>query len=156
MRRLFPFLIALLVFPRVALGNPVGPTDLPPDAALLGAVLVEVSIISAVLWRCHLRMLVFAPCWYVITLISFYVLLPGFTNLNYVLHLYDKVDKVVTIIAMELFVIVVETVVLYAVSRSPIVLKADSKLVSWRLALLASLLGNVGSALVYPLVLRVT
>src|SRR4051794_1326771 len=83
-------------------------------------------------------------------------LLPGFTNLNYVLHLYDKVNSLVTVIAMELFVIVVETVVLYAVSRSPIVLKADSKLVSWRLALLASLLGNVGSALVYPLVLRVT
>jgi len=145
----------MLLLPRVAFGNPVAATSRPPDAALLGAVLVEVSIVSALLWRCRFRMLLFVPCWYIINLVSFYVLVPGFENLNYVLHLYDKVNFLVTLVAMELFVVVVEAAVLYAVSRSPIVLKADSKVLSWRLALLASLLGNVGSVVAYPL-LRMT
>jgi hypothetical protein len=151
MRRLLPFFVAMLLLPRAAFGNPVAPTSLPPDAALMSAVLVEVSIVSAFLWRCHLRMPLFVPCWYIINLVSFYVLLPGFENLNYVLHLYDKVNPLVTLVAMEVFVVVVEAALLYAVGRSPIVLKADSKVLSWRLALLASLLGNVGSTVAYPL-----
>jgi len=157
MRRLLPLLVvALLLFPRAAFGNPVAPTSLPPDAALLGAVLVEVSIVSALLWRCHLRMPVFVPCWYIINLISFYVLPSGFENLNYVLHLYDKVNPLVTVIAMELFVVVVEAAVLYAVSRLPIILKVGSVVLSWRLASLASLLGNVGSIFAHVLISRMT
>jgi hypothetical protein len=53
---------------------------------------------------------------------------------------------------MELFVVLVEAVVLYAVSRSPVLLKRDSKLVTWRLAFLASFAGNIASVFVYPLI----
>jgi hypothetical protein len=155
MRRLLASLVVLLVFPRVAFGNPVAPTSLPPDAALLSAVLVEVSIVSVLLWRRQLRMPLFIPFWYIINLVSFYVLPSGFENLIYVLHLYDKVNALVLVVAMELFVVVVEATILYAVSRSPLALKADSKVVSWRLAFLASLLGNVGSVVAHVLVSRI-
>jgi succinate-acetate transporter protein len=88
MRRLLT-LVALLSFPAAALANPVAPQSLPPDAPLLGAYLVEVAIVTALLWKCRLRLSVFIPCWYFINLLSFYVLMPVVANLYSVFHLYD-------------------------------------------------------------------
>jgi hypothetical protein len=142
-------LIGVLVFPSVASANPVSPYDVPPDAALLGSFAIEVAIIVAFVWRSRLKHLLFAPAWYLLNLLSFYILVPGYYNLSRVFHVYEVVSAVVIVLGMEAFVVLVEASALYGFARLHAFRTPESTGVSWRRALLASFVANIGSAVGY-------
>lgn len=147
--RLIPLLLAIVAFPSAAYANPVSPTDVLPDTRLLSALLVEVLMVILVLWRCRLRIIVLLPCWYVVNLLSFYVLFPGFQNLFSVFG--PGLWAGFSILLQELSIILTEGATLYAVCRLQILRATDSQEVPLRRALVASLLGNAASAITYGL-----
>lgn len=141
------YIIALfLFFAATAYADPISVPSLPPQPKVLGALLIEVIIVAAVIRNFKLRTARFIAGWYAVNLFTFYILLQGTVMLSG------------STIIGEVAVFAAEAAALFGVSRASFFRNSDSRPVPLGWAAAASLAGNlasilafaVGDALIYP------
>ncbi|HWI58015.1 MAG TPA: hypothetical protein VNZ22_12370 [Bacillota bacterium] len=128
------YLIALLLFAAgPAHSDPISVPSLPPQPAVLGALLLEVLVVAAILRSFKLRGARFIAGWYAVNLFTFYILLQGVLLLSNSAAL------------AEVVVFAAEAIALFGVSRVAFFKKSVSRPVPFGWALAASLAGNLTS-----------
>lgn len=130
------YLIALFLFVAIsAQADPINVAAFPPRPDVLSSLLIEVLVVAAVIWRFRLRMVRFLVAWYVVNLLTFYVLLQGL------------VVMLDSFIIGEFAVFVVEAAALFGLSRLSFFRTVDSKPMPLGWAVAASVVGNLSSIL---------
>jgi hypothetical protein len=122
----------------VAIGaqaDPINVATFPPRPDVLSALLIEVLVVAVVVWRFRLRMARFLVAWYVVNLLTFYLLLQGL------------VVMLDSFFIPEMMVFAVETAVLFGLSRLSFFRSAESKPIPFLWAVAASVAGNLASIL---------
>jgi hypothetical protein len=129
-------LIGPILFAAIsAQADPINIAALPPRPDVLSALLIEVLVVAVVIWRFRLRMARFLVAWYVVNLLTFYVLLQGL------------VVMLDSFIIGEFTVFAVEAAALFALSRLSFFRSVDSKPIPLGWAVTASVAGNLSSIL---------
>ncbi len=134
---------------------PFGPLDMSASRGIWGSLFLEVLVVLFLIRHCRLRPVVFCALWFLINLFTFYVLLPGafiFSSLLLSAVLPEsKLSESWYYLGAEVTVFLVEALILYGYSRVNQFRTAVGKPVSLRLALAASLAGNLTSVGAYYL-----
>ena len=142
----------MLIFaPTMLRADPVGisPYDRSEIPYAWSALLLEVLVVAAIIFRCRLRPARFIPIWFAVNLATFYGLLPLSTRVFHPLINFNHGAG--PSIAGELVVFVVEAALLIVVSRWSFLRNPESRMVSIPLALVASFVGNLTSIFAYML-----
>ena len=152
MRRKLSLFFAILLFPLSAYANPIAiGIDLdsfPPQPAVLCSLLVEVLVVAALVWRFRLKMLLFLPIWYGINLLSFILLLQGFSHVAHLVFPSEVLGAPIAI-AAEALVFIAEAAALYGLSRWSLLHRIHSKNIPWASALPVSVIGNFASIVAF-------
>jgi hypothetical protein len=118
---------------------PLNAPSLPPQPKVLGALLIEVLVVAALIRGFKLRTVRFIAGWYAVNLFTFCILLQGSILLSH-----SKVFGEVVVVAAE-------AAVLFGVSRMTFFKKADSKPIPLGWAAVVSLAGNLASMFAFAI-----
>jgi hypothetical protein len=135
MRRALYIFGSMLFVTISAHADPINIASLPPRPEILCALLVEVLVVAAVIWRFKLRTVRFLIAWYAVNLFTFYCLLQGLMAVQ---------DS---FIIGEFVVFAVEAAALFGLSKLSFFRSLDAKPMPFRWAVAASVVGNVSSIL---------
>ena len=137
MRRALYFIVPMLFVTFSAHADPINIASFPPRPEILCALLVEVLVVAAVIWRFRLRTVRFLIAWYAVNLLTFYLLL------QWLIAVQDS------FIIGESVVFALEAVALFGLSKLSFFRSVGSKPLPFAWAVAASVAGNVSSILAF-------